>query len=99
MFLRAVPFGLSNSSCTSSVFTAVAMVWLIVLGLGFGLLSTSWGFADPPVDSPRYTPLVRVIQKIEPAVVALFTPVDNQILSGSGTVIHPDGYVLTLKAA
>ena len=95
MFLRAVPFGLSNSSCTSSVFPAVAMVWLIVLGLGFGLLSTSWGFADPPVDSPRYTPLVRVIQKIEPAVVALFTPVDNQIFSGSGTVIHPDGYVLT----
>lgn len=95
MFLRAVPFGLVDFSRTSSIFTFVEMVRLIVVGLGFGLLSTSLGFADPPVDSPRYTPLVRVIQKIEPAVVALFTPVDNQIFSGSGTVIHSDGYVLT----
>jgi S1-C subfamily serine protease len=41
------------------------------------------------------TPLVKVIQQIEPAVVALFTPVENQLTSGSGTVIHEDGYVLT----
>jgi S1-C subfamily serine protease len=36
-----------------------------------------------------------VIQSIEPAVVALFTPMDNQLISGSGTIIHEDGYVLT----
>jgi S1-C subfamily serine protease len=51
--------------------------------------------ADDPSQSPRLTPLVQVIQSIEPAVVALFTPVDNQIISGSGTIIHEDGYVLT----
>lgn len=51
--------------------------------------------ADDLSESPRLTPLVKVIQSIEPAVVALFTPVDNQIISGSGTIIHEDGYVLT----
>ena len=51
--------------------------------------------ADDPLRSPRLTPLVQVIQSIESAVVALFTPVDNQIISGSGTIIHEDGYVLT----
>ena len=51
--------------------------------------------ADDSSQSPRLTPLVKVIQSIEPAVVALFTPVGNQIISGSGTIIHEDGYVLT----
>jgi S1-C subfamily serine protease len=41
------------------------------------------------------TPLVGVIQRIEPAVVALFTAGEGAIASGSGTVIHPDGFVLT----
>ncbi len=50
---------------------------------------------DLPADSPRMTPLVRVIQQIEPAVAALFTPIEGGIASGSGTVIHPDGFVLT----
>jgi S1-C subfamily serine protease len=46
--------------------------------------------------SNRVTPLVEVIRKIEPAVVSLFTPTEaNQIVSGSGTIIHPSGYVLT----
>ena len=59
---------------------------------------------EPPVGSAaaaseksnRVTPLVEVIRKIEPAVVSLFTPTEaNQIVSGSGTIIHPSGYVLT----
>ena len=50
---------------------------------------------DEPAESPRRTPLVKVIQSIEPGVVALFTPMENQLISGSGTVIHEDGYVLT----
>lgn len=62
------------------------------------LLFSSQNFAssqevDP--DSPRITALVRVIQQIEPGVAALFTQVDGKIASGSGTVIHPDGFVLT----
>lgn len=79
----------------SSIGPYVVIVGWLFFGFGFGWMSPSWGVVDPPVDSPRYTPLVRVIQKIEPAVVALFTPVENQIFSGSGTVIHSDGYVLT----
>lgn len=45
--------------------------------------------------SPRVTPLVKVIRKIEPSIVALFTPAGNQIVSGSGLIIHSDGYILT----
>ncbi len=52
-------------------------------------------WADEQSESPRLTPLVKVIRDMEPAVVALFTPVNNSIVSGSGTVIHEDGYVLT----
>ncbi len=49
-----------------------------------------------PENSPRVTPLVKVIRKIAPAVVSLFTPIaENQIMSGSGTIIHPSGIVLT----
>ncbi|MEZ6129984.1 MAG: trypsin-like peptidase domain-containing protein [Planctomycetaceae bacterium] len=47
-------------------------------------------------DSPRVTPLVRVIHKAEPAIVALFQVHESgNILSGSGTIIHPSGLVLT----
>jgi S1-C subfamily serine protease len=68
---------------------------LIVL---LGILATTVGVCQEPIaqDSPRITPLVRVIQQIEPAVVGLFTPIgNNQISSGSGTIIHSAGYVLT----
>ncbi|HIK95242.1 MAG TPA: serine protease, partial [Planctomycetes bacterium] len=47
-------------------------------------------------DSPRVTPIVRVIHKAEPAIASLFVPVaSGQLVSGSGTIIHSDGYVLT----
>lgn len=61
----------------------------VVLGISMSIP------AEDPAESPRRTPLVNVIQNIEPAVVALFTPLENQIVSGSGTIIHEDGYVLT----
>ncbi len=49
-----------------------------------------------PENSPRVTPLVKIIRKIDPAVVSLFSPVaENQIMSGSGTIIHPSGIILT----
>ena len=66
-----------------------------LLCLSFLTLSCTLLRADEAVESPRRTPLVKVIQSIEPAVVALFTPMENQLISGSGTVIHEDGYVLT----
>jgi S1-C subfamily serine protease len=66
-----------------------------LLCLSFLTLGCTWGRAEEPAESPRLTPLVKVIQSIEPAVVALFTPVGDQIISGSGTIIHEDGYVLT----
>jgi S1-C subfamily serine protease len=47
-------------------------------------------------DSPRITPLVKVIQKAELGVVGLFqVNKAGQIGSGSGSIIHPDGFVLT----
>ena len=66
-----------------------------LLCLFFLTLSCTSVRSDEPAESPRRTPLVKVIQSIEPAVVALFTPMGDQIISGSGTVIHEDGYVLT----
>lgn len=45
--------------------------------------------------SPRNTPLVKVIRQIEPSVAALFYAQGNQIMSGSGMIIHRDGYILT----
>jgi S1-C subfamily serine protease len=63
-----------------------------------GILDPRFATCQEPLieGSPRITPLVKVIQRIEPAVVGLFTPIgNNQISSGSGTIIHPSGYVLT----
>ncbi|TWU58762.1 putative serine protease HtrA [Rubripirellula tenax] len=54
--------------------------------------------AQLPDDSPRMSPLVRVVAQVEPAVVALFIPDpdDNRrFSSGSGTILHPDGYAIT----
>ena len=70
----------------------------ILMGiLLLGLLSQvrSQAVAQEAEGSPRMTPLVKVIQQIEPAVVAIFTQSQNQLQFGSGTVIHEDGYVLT----
>jgi S1-C subfamily serine protease len=74
------------------------MAWAVI---SFGLIPSAFAqtppqVAPPPDNSPRITPLVKVIRRIEPAVVGLFTPIgNNQISSGSGSIIHPEGYVLT----
>ncbi len=53
--------------------------------------------ADGPLpDSPRVTPIVRLIRDIEPCIVAIFCIEEGgRVQSGSGTVIHPDGFILT----
>lgn len=53
--------------------------------------------AQPPADSPRMTPLVRVIAKAEPAVVAIYIHDEktNGYSSGSGAILHSSGYVVT----
>jgi S1-C subfamily serine protease len=56
---------------------------------------TSRCHAQSPSESHRKTRLVHVIQSMEPAVVALFTQTAQGIVSGSGSIIHPEGYVLT----
>ncbi len=68
--------------------TVVAV--LFVVATCFGAV-----VADELPDSPRVTPLVRVINKLEPAVVSLFAFPKNQIVAGSGAIIHLDGFVLT----
>ncbi|MFO1064247.1 MAG: trypsin-like peptidase domain-containing protein [Pirellulales bacterium] len=67
----------------------------IALSFCLSLASSSSITAQPPLTSPRVTPLVEVIRNIEPGVAALFTPSGDNIFSGSGTVIHADGYILT----
>ncbi len=44
----------------------------------------------------RVTPAVKVIDKIQNAIVPVFcsTP-EGQLVAGSATVIHPDGFMLT----
>lgn len=77
--------------------TSYSFALILILSL-FGTLSNSAGNYqdDLPEGSPRVTPLVKVIRKIEPSVVGLFTPIgNNQIASGSGSIVHPSGYVLT----
>jgi len=48
-------------------------------------------------DEPtRMTPTVRLIQKVKPAIAAVFADLGNGgLASGSGAVIHEDGYILT----
>ena len=68
----------------------------IILGLILCTPSISFVSADELEDSPRVTPLVRVIRESEPAIVSTFVAApDKRIVSGSGTIIHPDGFVLT----
>lgn len=75
---------------------SVRMRLPILISITFGLcLISSNVMGQESNESPRLTPLVKVIRDIEPAIVALFTPKENQLITGSGTVIHEDGYVLT----
>ncbi|MGE4550579.1 MAG: trypsin-like peptidase domain-containing protein, partial [Opitutales bacterium] len=67
---------------------------IIALPLILGL-STIDLPAPPDKGSPRHTPIVRVVQKTEHAVVALFSQKGNVLNMGSGSLIHKDGYVLT----
>ena len=72
------------------------MVKRITLCLLCCTLSTGYLCAEDLPDSPRVTPLVRVIHKSEPAVVSTFVVTqDRQIVSGSGTIIHSNGFILT----
>ena len=61
------------------------------------LLLSSLIYSDTPLpDSPRVTPVVRLIREIEPCVAAIFCLEEGgRVQSGSGTVIHPDGFILT----
>jgi S1-C subfamily serine protease len=69
---------------------AVGLVWLIVLGSAHRLV------AQFPNDSPRRTRQVEIIERYGSSVVAIFTEdKDNTWGSGSGSVIHRDGYILT----
>lgn len=83
--------GLLVSSAMDNSRTLLPFACLLVL-------VSSWATAQLPDDSPRMTPLVRVISTVEPAVVALFIPDPKdtrRFSSGSGVIIHPDGYALT----
>lgn len=66
------------------------------LALFVTLAFAAYGLAAPPDDSPRRTHNVQIIERCGGSVVAVFTAVDeNSMNSGSGSVIHRDGYILT----
>ena len=77
----------------------------VVLALLFVGLAVPTARADeknaPPVDFRRLTPTVRLLKKCLPSVVAIQTfrkhetPGVFVISVGSGTVIHPAGFILT----
>ncbi|MCA9083344.1 MAG: trypsin-like peptidase domain-containing protein [Planctomycetaceae bacterium] len=52
-------------------------------------------FGQVAADSPRLSPLVKVIRNMESSAVALFVPTKGGLVSGTGTLIHPSGFVLT----
>ncbi|SVE56649.1 uncharacterized protein METZ01_LOCUS509503, partial [marine metagenome] len=54
-----------------------------------------WMPAAPAKDSPRITDTVRVVQETEPGVAAVFSQMEGSLSMGSGSVIHPEGYILT----
>src|SRR5581483_7811076 len=53
--------------------------------------------AEPEIsaDSPRRTPTVELAAAAEPAVVAIYAEKNGAVNSGSGTVISPQGFILT----
>ncbi len=67
------------------------LVWLIVVAL------SNDSQAQLPKDSVRRTPLVNVIENAEKTVVALFAidQTKSKGAAGTGSIIHPGGYVLT----
>ncbi len=81
-----------------------------ILGLALAPLGGYWllaqGFAQEapqqlPIDPARRTPTVRLIERCLPSVVAIRAfsatdkPNEDRINLGSGTIIHPAGYILT----
>ncbi|KLU07684.1 HtrA protease/chaperone protein [Rhodopirellula islandica] len=75
--------------------------WIVLSALVTLPLPGQLVSADEPVRldprSPRWSPLVDVIAKVEPAVVGLFLEGEEpgHFNTGSGTIIHSSGYVLT----
>ena len=73
------------------------MIMMRILLAMTSLLIVNLVNAQVPEDSPRMTPLVKLIQRVEPAVVSLFIASEDgrELRSGSGTLIHPAGFALT----
>ena len=65
------------------------------------MVSTCWLAAEDQAftqdsASPRVTRTVEIIRQIEEGVVAIFSQGSDQTLqSGSGSIIHPAGFILT----
>ena len=60
------------------------------------LLSSPVAFAQPAANSPRRSWQVNVIERVGDSVVAVFSEgKDHTVSSGSGSVVHTSGFVLT----
>jgi S1-C subfamily serine protease len=67
---------------------------IVPLSLFLGVIAPSL-YPAPPKDSPRITDTVRVVQKTENGVAAVFSQAEGSLSMGSGSIIHPEGFILT----
>lgn len=80
-----------------SPFVACFVLFSLLFVSSTGRAQVAGNTAQIADGTQRDTPMVRMIAEVEPAMVALFSAdKNNRVLgSGSGVVIHGDGYVLT----
>ncbi|MEL7335867.1 MAG: S1C family serine protease, partial [Planctomycetota bacterium] len=71
------------------------------LGLLFCVLFSGIAYSDSPeeassvAEASRFSPTVRMLRRVRPAIVAILVQRDGKLHSGSGSIIHPAGLVLT----
>ncbi|MEZ6039187.1 MAG: trypsin-like peptidase domain-containing protein [Planctomycetaceae bacterium] len=73
---------------------SVNAVMLAAIAMKMSLCSVC-SAQEAAAGSGRETPIVRAIQKSTAGIVSLFVVREGAIVSGSGTIVHPAGFVLT----
>ncbi len=71
--------------------------WSFTLAMiSFGLLACHHPALAQDASNPRVTRTVEIIREIEEGVVAIFSQgSDGKLHSGSGSIVHPAGFILT----
>lgn len=78
-----------------TIILAATLAFTVRSASGHPQESVSRAPVGPGPRSARESPLVNAIRKTEAAVVSLFVIQKNRMVSGSGSVVHPNGLILT----